>query len=251
MAAEKSIAIVLRVVDFSETSCIVTLFTRDLGKISGMAKGARRPKNPFESALDLLTVCRIVFIHKSSDALDLITEAKLVRRFRTACRDLSRLYAGYYVAELLNGLTDHYDAHPELFQAAEETLLGLDHDAQVAPLILRFELTALRLLGHLPSLVQCVGCGKKITDNKRIVFSSLGGGVYCEQCKVGKRQLIGVSLGAMKLLRCYAANNSSLWQRTELDERSHGELRGVMNHYLRTLMGRPPKMHRYLSLLAS
>ena len=99
MASEKSRAIVLRLVDFSESSCIVTLFTEDFGKIGALAKGARRLKGPFESALDLLAVCRIVFLHKSSDALDLLTEAKLERRFRAASRDLSRLYAGYYMAE--------------------------------------------------------------------------------------------------------------------------------------------------------
>src|SRR4026207_2013794 len=116
MSAEKSLAIVLRVVEFSETSCVVTLYTRDFGKIGALAKGARRPKSPFESALDLLAarraafppetsdprqprgpvesarallaVCRVVFLHKSSDALDLLTEARLERRFRAARRDL-------------------------------------------------------------------------------------------------------------------------------------------------------------------
>src|SRR4029079_2814514 len=93
----------------------ISLFTEKFGKISALAKGARRPKGPFESALDLLAVVRIVFLHKSSDALDLLTEAKLERSFRAADRDLSRLYAGYYVAELLTELTDAGDPHPDLF----------------------------------------------------------------------------------------------------------------------------------------
>ena len=119
MSSEKATAIVLRVIEFSETSSVVTLFTRDFGKIRALAKGARRPKGPFESALDLLGLCRIVFLRKSSDALDLLTEAKLERRFRPPGGDLSNLYAAYYVAELLNELTDDYDPHPELFDAAD------------------------------------------------------------------------------------------------------------------------------------
>ena len=71
MASEKTEGIVLRVVDFSETSCIVTWMTRDFGKITTMAKGARRPKSSFEAAIDVLAICRIVFIHKTTEAMDL------------------------------------------------------------------------------------------------------------------------------------------------------------------------------------
>src|SRR5487761_1143165 len=128
MAAEKALALVLRVVEFSETSSVVTLFTREFGKIHGLAKGARRLKGPFESALDLLALCRIVLLRKSSDALDLLTEAKLERRFRPADRDLSSLYAGHYVA----------DPHPDLFDAACETLAAVRQGgASLAALVAR------------------------------------------------------------------------------------------------------------------
>src|SRR5438270_8813023 len=120
MSSEKATALVLNVVDFSETSSVVTLFTREFGKIRGLAKGARRLKGPFESALDLLAISRIVFLRKSPGTLDLLTEAKLQRRFRPRSRNLSSLYAGYYVAELLAELTDDHDLHPELFDATEE-----------------------------------------------------------------------------------------------------------------------------------
>src|SRR6478672_5481893 len=119
MPSEKSRTIVLKVIEFSETSCVVTLFTEDFGKVGALAKGARRPKGPFEGALDLLALVRIVFLRKSSDALDLLTEARLERRFRPNSGDLSSLYAAYYVAELLGELTDDYDPHPELFDAAD------------------------------------------------------------------------------------------------------------------------------------
>ena len=160
MPAEKATAIVLRNVDFSESSLVVSLFTREFGKIDGLAKGAKRLKGPFESALDLLALCRIVFLRKSSDALDVLTEAKLQRRFRPAGHDLSSLYAAYYVAELLNELTDQYDPHPELFDLADETLAALSAGEPVAGRVLRFELGALRQLGHLPALEACAECGR-------------------------------------------------------------------------------------------
>src|SRR5437762_14118142 len=113
MSTEKAEALVLRVIEFSETSSVVTLFTREFGKVHGLAKGARRPKGPFQSALDLLARVRLVFLRKSSEALDLLTEAKLERRFRSPGRDLSCLYGAYYVAELLNELTHDGDPHAE------------------------------------------------------------------------------------------------------------------------------------------
>src|SRR5688500_16146971 len=160
MSTEKATALVLRVVPWSETSSIVTLLTREFGKVRGVAKGARRPKGPFESALDLLSTCRIVFLRKSTEALDLLYEAKLERRFRPRAGDLSSLYAGYYVAELLSELTDDYDPHPELFDAAQEGLVALSETGSIAAVILRFELMALAALGHMPSLALCVECGQ-------------------------------------------------------------------------------------------
>ena len=77
MASEKSSAIVLRLVEFSETSLIVTLFTRDFGKVTALAKGARRPKGPFEAALDLLSLTRIVFLRKSAGRVIIIILASL------------------------------------------------------------------------------------------------------------------------------------------------------------------------------
>ena len=100
MAAEKTTGIVLRVIAFSETSCIVTMMTRDFGKITTLAKGARRPKSPFEAALDVLAICRIVFLDKSSGAMGLLTEAKLERRFRSASASLTRLYAGLSIIHI-------------------------------------------------------------------------------------------------------------------------------------------------------
>ena len=158
MASEKTDAIMIRIVDFSESSCIATMFTRDFGKIGVMVKGARRPKSPFESAIDLLTESRIVFIHKSSDSLDLLTEAKLSRRFRAATRSLPHLYAGYYLAELLDALTHVGDPHPDLYELARETVIELDELHDPLSLVIRFELNLLRLLGqnHLSKIARCV-----------------------------------------------------------------------------------------------
>jgi len=245
---EKATALVLRNIEFSETSSIVTLFTREFGKLRGIAKGARRPKGPFESALDLLALCRIVFVRKSSDALDLLTEAKLERRFRAAPRNLSSLYAGYYVAELLNELTDDDDPHPELFDAAIATLAALGQPTvSVAGVTLHFELSALRLVGHLPRLDACAECGEPIATGGRVAFGQMSGGVLCMRCRPGKKQVVSISGAAWRMLERYAAENAP---DEEPDRRAHGEVRAVMNLYLSNLLGRRPRLLDYLGLSA-
>ena len=243
MASEKSIAIVLRVIEFSETSCVVTMFTRDFGKIGALAKGARRPKSSFEAALDLLAICRVVFIHKSTDTLDLLTEAKLERRFRAGQRDLSRLYAGYYIAELLDKLTDTADPHPELYDLAEDTLTSLEAQASVAAAVLRFEMQALTILGHAPSLRECVECGRRLPPAARHSFGMTSGGVLCRACRSGQRSVVSVSEEALVVLQQAAearSNNLPLAPAT-----AAGEARSVMNHYLTNLLGNRPRMHAY------
>ena len=249
MASEKTRAIVLRVIEFSESSCVVTLFTEDFGKIGALAKGAKRPKSPFEGALDLLALVRIVFLRKSSDALDLLTEGKLERRFRSAQRDLARLYAGYYVAELLAELTDAGDPHPELFAAADATLLALDGTAPLAETVLRFELAALRLLGHLPSLSLCVVCGKPVETAERVAFGMTAGGVLCPDCRPGKRQVVSVSGPVIEVLR-QASEGEQQLAPTEINPKLRGELRAIMKNYFAHLVGHKLRMPEHLGALA-
>jgi len=249
MAAEKTQAIVLKLVEFSETSCVVTLFTEDFGKIGALAKGARRPKSPFEGALDLLALVCIVLLRKSSEALDLLTEARLERRFRSSQRDLARLYAGYYVAELLNELTEPGDPHRELFQAADATLFALDHDAPVAETVLRFELVALREAGHMPSLAECVACGRPVTSDKRFAFGMTAGGVLCDDCRPGRRGVVGVSRGVLAALQQASSGTEPKETEFVLDRAIQGELRAVMNNYFAHLAGHRLRMSEYLGAL--
>jgi DNA repair protein RecO (recombination protein O) len=248
MPAEKATAIVLRTVDFSETSLVVTLFTREFGKVQGLAKGGRRLKGPFESALDLLALCRIVFLRKSSDALDLLTEAKLLRRFRPTGRSLAGLYAGYYVAELVGALTDQYDPHPQLFDLADETLVALAAGEAVVYRTIRFELGTLRVLGHLPSLELCVGCSRPVRIEGRVAFGQLDGGVLCRDCRTGKKQVASLSAGALRAMGQLADPTGRAWQRLEIGPRNLGEIRGVLNSYITNLLGRKPRMYPYLGL---
>jgi len=274
----KTDAIVLRVVEFSETSCIVTLFSRTLGKISTIAKGARRKKSPFEAALDLIAICRIVFLHKSSQSLDILTEAKLQRRFRSSAKDLDRFYAGLYLIELLNLMTDDADPHEELFDEAVAAIeridtADLDDDsegddsgssgnarASTKHALINFEIRLLDLLGHLPMLTHCVDCGRPKTTISRVQFGLNRGGIICQNCRPGKTNVISLSSEGLELLLTITKNETNQNINRDCDIREkvsenlidvsnqpgYGEVRQLISKYITHLIGHPPRLHQYL-----
>lgn len=201
MSLEKTDAIVLKTVEWSETSLVVTLFTRDFGKVSAIAKGARRLKSPFESALDLLSLSSVVFLKKSGESLDLLTEAKLIRRFRSAQVGLLPLYCGYYAGELINALTENHEPIPGLLESLCYALEELDRQANPAWTVLDFELQTIQRLGHMPSWRWCVACGEEIeSDQQSIAFSASSGGVVCPACAPMQRNILRVRPQTLQVL---------------------------------------------------
>lgn len=279
----KTDAIVLRVVEFSETSCIVTLFTRSLGKISTIAKGARRKKSPFEAALDLIAICRIVFLHKSSQSLDILTEAKLQRRFRSSATDLDRFYSGLYLIELLNLMTDDADPHEDLFDEAvsaihlidaTDSVDGGDEDdlegsgkagACIKHALINFEIRLLDLLGHLPMLTNCVDCGRPKTTISRVQFGLNRGGIICQNCRPGKTNVVSLSSEGLELLLKMTKNkpNRDIDAERTVGEQvgenlndlsnhpGYGEVRQLISKYITHLIGHPPRLHKYLGNLSN
>ena len=250
---EKTEAMVIRVADFSETSRVVTLFSRDFGKIAAMAKGGRRLKGPFEAALDLLATCQIVFLRKSTDALDLLTEAKLISRFRPPGRNLHSLYAGYYVAELLSGLTEDYDPHPVLYDQATLALQRLAEDVDVRPVLLRFEVVLLREIGHMPAVDRCVACDTPVIldqqsspESKRhFAFWVSSGGLICSNCQRPEFNSPTITAETASLLTRLADPSDTV---ADVPMDRYSELRQVMTPAICHVLERRPKMHRFLPL---
>jgi DNA repair protein RecO (recombination protein O) len=253
MAAEKALALVLRTTDWSESSRIATLWTREFGKVRALAKGGRRLKSNFDNALDLLTVCSIVFLRKSSGSLDLLTEAQVVQRFPRLRTELTALYAAYYVAELLADWTEDYDPHPLLFDEALGTLrtLGVVHpgsEPPSGPYIARFEMVLLRELGYSPVLEHCVGCSTASTGVD-LAFSAAAGGVLCRRCRSGQRDSQPLSVRTWQALRTLAAapplDGDEAWYRSWGVE-VRAEIRQLLGHYVTYLLGRRPRLLPYL-----
>jgi DNA repair protein RecO (recombination protein O) len=242
----RTLSLVLRSVEVFETSSVLTLFTRELGKVSTLAKGARRLKSPFQSALDLLCLCDIVILHKASEALDLLTEAELVERFDPVRRSLSAIYAGYYISELVSELTHHHDPHPRLFDAAVVTLRHLDDPVLRPRRILRFELACLRELGLMPALETCVGCGADVgSQGGAMAFGLATGGVLCDRCRPGQPSVTLLSQSTLHAIRALAEPGDS-WRDPALDPGRLAPVRATLSALISHQLGFRPRMLDYL-----
>lgn len=183
----KSLAIPIRIVDFSESSQIVHLFTRQHGAIEGIAKGAYREKSGFQGPFDLGTLYEVVFAVPRGAGLAVLTESTLVDGFRGLRRSWRRYVAACHVLEFLRTASIAWAPEPELFELAVEAFRALERaeDKRVNLEIARFDALALRVLGLLPPLSACVGCGRRWPGAGRSAFlSPEAGGILCGACRV-------------------------------------------------------------------
>ncbi|MFO0947132.1 MAG: DNA repair protein RecO [Planctomycetota bacterium] len=248
MATDKTRALVLRAVDFSETSKIVTFYTEDLGKISALAKGGRRLKSKFEVALDLLSVCVICIIRKPSAELDLLTEATLEERFPGLTRDLHSLHSAYYVAEILDGLTQKGDPHPPLFHETIRVLRRLEQGEDRLLSLARYQLLLLRELGYAPNLEGCASCGGGVRLTASTTFSATAGGLLCADCARFQSGSQTIQGGTVRLLQRMLKDDEAAMDRLAVSTHARGELWRVVTTGIHGLLGRRPRTAAMLEL---
>ncbi|UCE60452.1 MAG: DNA repair protein RecO [Phycisphaerales bacterium] len=221
-------AIVLKRLDFSETSQIVVLFTREHGKIRAICKGVKRgTKTRFAVGIDLLDVGRVVLSsrHERSSSLANLTEWKQLRSLTGLREKIFRLYAAEYAAEITAQLTEDWDPHAELFEALLNTLIDLSDASEPLRLTTRCQLALLRSIGSMPRFDSCVLCGR---SEDLTFFSSLEGGLICRHCEPGQVEKREVSRATIAVVRGDASNAPFL-----------GAF-GVLNYHIAHLMGKEP-----------
>lgn len=247
--AETALALVVRGTDWSETSRITTLFTREFGKVRALAKGGRRLRSNFEIAFDLLTVCRVVFLRKAHGGLDLLTEAQVAERFPHLRTDLTALNVGYYIAELLSDGTQDYDPHPDLFDAAVGTLRALADRPPDA--VSAFELVWLRELGYSPRLDACAACARDLsvppTNAARVGFSPEAGGVVCPNCLPAARDRRPLSEPArLALIELSGGCSDAPVPLTPRPAAVRAEVRAILGQTVSYVLGRRPRLLGYV-----
>ena len=197
MPYEKDHAIVIRCVDFSETSRILTFYTRRFGRLSALAKGAKRKYSKLIGHVDLLSYGEIVFISgRTRDRLAILTEACAFEPFPAIRDDLARLYAACHAAELVNNMTAEDDPSPELFDRLLGLLRRLDGGIGPAVALFAFESHLLVLTGFMPEVAASVRRGQKKHESTIHVNHLLAGNkfnvfnMFCLFCSIHSLSLL-------------------------------------------------------------
>jgi len=175
MPPQKTQGIVLGFTDWHETSKIVTFYTKDFGKIRGVAKGARRKKSKF-SPLEILSHHTIVFYERDDKDLYILGECQAKETFPNIRKDVKKIAYGAYLAELVNAVSTS-EKNETLFDLFLKALQFLDKKEDSEIIIRAFETRLLDVLGFGLHLDNCLICQKELKNDFK--FNPGLGGLIC------------------------------------------------------------------------
>ncbi len=171
--------IVVRKKNFSEADKILTLFTKDGGSISAIAKGARKVTSRKVSSSELF-VHGIYYLAKGRN-IDIIIESETLNPFTPLREDLHKAALAFYLTELLDSFTADNQTNYPLYRLFLETMSILSRAKKRQNLWVRaFEIKALNHLGFGPELYQCANCSAPLSAEK--YFRDDQGGTVCRKC---------------------------------------------------------------------
>lgn len=245
-------AIVLGSTDYGESDRILTLCTREYGKLKGIAKGARRSTRRFVGKLDPLSHIRIIFFESGKGELVRVDDATLINGFDRLKCDIETLSRAQYLLELTSEMTR--EGQPT---TAFDLLCGFLRlfacemsEAHEADRVARFfEINLLRALGYMPKLDACVTCSRAFaTDEPKRGFCPERGGLLCNACR-----------GGAVIMSLSAGTASTLMAATRLDVDKLGRLKAAngfveesdraLGAFLRHIIGKELKTKKFMDKL--
>jgi DNA repair protein RecO (recombination protein O) len=239
--SHKTQAIVLRTLDYGESDCIVTFYTRDFGKLRGIAKGARRSRKRFANALELFNYSDVVFSRRGRDSLAMLEESRVLHHFEQIRQDLNKTLMSSYLIDLTNQFTTEDKINAALFELLYDFLVLIDGEESSETLLRFFEMRLLVCTGYEPVLDRCVACQAPLDGAGLYAFHARAGGIRCEACWGNTGAALLVSPGTVRtLLMCREMEPAKL-KRLTMSEQSARESRHIMLHFIQHLLGRELK----------
>ena len=233
----KTRAIVLRSWRMGETSKRVTFYTEERGKLTAIAKGARKPKSKYGGCLELMNEVDVVVYVRPDRDLQTLSDCDLHRSFPELVANVERLSFGSAASELVDRLTIDYEPNKRLYGCLSGVLGALEEvsPTQMEPLFWYFQLRVCQALGYRPELNHCVSCGGEPVDHDRRFCTALGG-VVCGSCSAtDDQQSMRISpesvnfLAHLQGLRTYRRESIP---ETPANARNARELRQILSGFL-------------------
>jgi len=181
----KSMALVLRCRDWSETSQVVDLLARQVGRLRCLAKGSKRGQNPFSGPLDRWTLGEAVFSVSNPNRLATLMELYEIDRFNGLRRTLPAFYGASLATELAIVLVPDLDPQPAVFDLMVQTFrLLAEGEAEACQAVtFAFAWRLVALLGYGHDMGRCVECDRPLDREKPLEYSAGLGGPVCRGCR--------------------------------------------------------------------
>ncbi len=231
MTIQKSEGIVLRRQDLRETSLILTLYTRDFGKIKGIARGVRGSRAQYGGgALELFALDEIVFYERKTSDIYTVSQCDLLEYFNPLRADLAKLSYATYLIELLDSVTTLADKNDEVFDLLLNSLRLMAGESSAKRAARIFEIKLLNLLGLMPSLDLCVSCGKR--PDTGFKFSLQHGGLVCKNCLESDRAALSILPGTAKFIEHIRSLPFEKVERIKVTPQVGRELESILRKFL-------------------
>jgi DNA repair protein RecO (recombination protein O) len=229
-------AVVLRHSDWGEADRILTLYTRERGKVRAIAKGARKIRSRKAGHLEPFTRVTLQ-LAKGRDLL-IVTQAETLNAYLPLTATLVKTGYASYAIELLDRFTyEDESENPAIFRLLTEILDRIAAEPQPWLALRYYEVRLLDLLGFRPHLFECANCGEPIRPVDQY-FSPAAGGVLCPKCGAGLPGVWKVSMEALKVFRHLQRSSYSEAQRARPGPEVQNELEGLIQKYLTYLLER-------------
>lgn len=241
---QKCEGIVLRTTDYGETNKIVTLYTREWGKIGVMARGAKKPKSRLSAITQPFTYG--FFLLQNGRGLGNMQQGEIITPLRAIKEDIFLTAYASYVVELTDKSTDEKKTNPFIFELLYQTLTYLNegYDPEILKNI--YEMKMLPVLGLYPILNQCAICGNK---EGQFSFSIREGGIICHRCLTKDPYHLKISSATIKLLRIFYFFDLNRLGNISVKAETKAELKKVIDTYYNEYSGLYLKTKKFIEQL--
>ena len=234
--------------EFKEADKIVTIYTKDYGKITAIAKGVRKTKSKFGSSLEILTYS-IFLIYKGRN-IDIVSQTEILESFFSTSKEVIRFAFAANCVEIVNKLTEEREINIGLFNLLKEVLHYLRGTNDPKLLALSFKWQTMSILGYRPSLNHCCRCNKSTEDQKEMYFNIREGGLVCNNCIAeDKEECIKVYLYFVKLVRKILITPLSTISNATIPDIKMKELEKITDLYIAYHSEKSFKTDRFLKSL--